>query len=65
MKFDIVDLIGCLSIGVNENLSHSFFTMNWCEKKLINWLIVKRGLATPLAYMQRAAWKKYVENNLP
>jgi len=56
---DIVSLIGCLSIGINENLWHQTFTPNWWEKILLRWLISKRSLATALGYAQRNAYDKY------
>lgn len=60
MKFDIVSLIGCLSLGVDEYLGLEVnFPVKWWEKILLNWLIKRRGLATPLAYAQMRAHEKY------
>lgn len=60
MKFDIVSLIGCLTFGVEEFLGiEPNFPVKWWEKILLNWLIRRRSLSTPLAYAQMRAYEKY------
>ena len=56
---DIVDLIGCLKVGIDEDLWDKDFPIKWWEKILLKWLISKRHLATPIGYLQRNTHKKY------
>jgi len=58
---DIVDLIGCLSVGLKEDLWNPNFPVKRWEKVLLRWLIGKRGLATPIGYLQRNAYIKYID----
>jgi len=58
---NVVDLIGCLSVGLNENLWEPNFPVKWWEKVLLRWLIGKRRLSTPIGYLQRNAYMKYIK----
>ncbi len=59
MQFDICDLIGCMSLGLKEDLRNETFPLKWWQKKILKWLLLKHGLCTPLGYMQQNAWLKY------
>ena len=59
---DIVNLIGCLKIGIDEDLWEPNFPVKFWEKIILKWLISKRSLATPIGYLQRNAYRKYKSN---
>ena len=57
---NVVDLIGCMSIGVDKFLGQEInFPVNWWERLLLKWAIKKRGLGVALCYAQKSALDRY------
>ena len=56
----VVDLIGCMSIGVDRFLGQEVnFPVSWWERALLRFVIKKRGLGVALCYAQKAALDRY------